>query len=91
MQEDIITACTCKIQFYIILTLSILIWPRDFCSSTLKKLKAVQRTFVLKCNLNNAFISDVKCYVPIKLCKTAGSIHLFQITGMLVPEKVKLK
>ena len=23
------------------------------------------------------FISDVQNYVPIKLCKTAGSIHLF--------------
>ena len=25
------------------------------------------------------FISDVQNYVPIKLCKTAGSIHLFKI------------
>ena len=23
------------------------------------------------------FISDIKSYVPIKLCKTSGSIHLF--------------
>ena len=37
------------------------------------------------------FISDVQYNVPIKLCKTAGSIHLFKTTGMLVPEKVKLK
>ena len=29
------------------------------------------------------FISDVQNYVPIKLCKTTGSIHLFKITGML--------
>ena len=27
------------------------------------------------------FISDVQNYVPIKLCKTAGSIHLFKIVG----------
>ena len=26
------------------------------------------------------FISDIQYYVPIKLCKTAGSIYLFQIT-----------
>ena len=32
------------------------------------------------------FISDVKYYIPIKLCKTAGSIHLFKITGMLNSE-----
>ena len=37
------------------------------------------------------FISDVQYYVPIKLCKTTGSIHLFKITGILTPDKVKLK
>ena len=36
------------------------------------------------------FISDVQYYIPIKLCKTAGSIHLFKITGMLKPENIKL-
>ena len=36
------------------------------------------------------FISDVQYYVLVKLCKTAGSIHLFKITGMLMPDKVKL-
>ena len=36
------------------------------------------------------FISDVQIYVPIKLCKTAGSIHLFKIKGMLKPEDIKL-
>ena len=35
------------------------------------------------------FISDVQYYVPIKLCQTAGSIHLFKITGMLKTENVK--
>ena len=37
------------------------------------------------------FISDVQFYVPIKLCKMAGSIHLFKITGILKPENLKLK
>ena len=37
------------------------------------------------------FISDVQCYVSIKLCKTAGSIHLLKITGTLKPTNVKLK
>ena len=36
-------------------------------------------------------ISDVQYYVPIKLCKTTGSIHLFKIIGMLGPENIKLK
>ena len=29
-------------------------------------------------------------YVPIKLCKTAGSIPLFKISGMLNLENIKL-
>ena len=37
------------------------------------------------------FISDVQNYIPIKLCKTAGSIHLFKILGMLKAENIKLK
>ena len=36
------------------------------------------------------FISDVQKYVPIKLCKTAGSIHLFKIVGTLKAENIKL-
>ena len=47
------------------------------------------------CMFSNAvkimiFISDVLYYVPIKLCKTAGSIHLFKIIGILKPENIKL-
>ena len=36
------------------------------------------------------FISDVQYYIPVKLCKTAGSIHLFKITGQITMDKVKL-
>ena len=36
------------------------------------------------------FLSDVKYYVLVKLCKTAGSIHLFKITGKIMVDKVKL-
>ena len=36
------------------------------------------------------FISDIQIYVPIKLCKTAGSIHLFKIKGTLKPKDIKL-
>ena len=36
------------------------------------------------------FISDIQYYVPIKICETTGSIHLFKITGILTPDKVKL-
>ena len=36
------------------------------------------------------FISDVQNYIPIKLCKTSGSIHLFKIKGTLKSEDIKL-
>ena len=36
------------------------------------------------------FISDVQKYVPIKLCKSAGSIHLFKSIGTLKAENIKL-
>ena len=36
------------------------------------------------------FISAVQNYVPIKLCKAAGSIHLSKIIGMLKAKNIKL-
>ena len=35
-------------------------------------------------------ILDVQYYIPIKLCKTTESIHLFKIIGTLKPENIKL-
>ena len=37
------------------------------------------------------FISNAHSYVPIRLCRVAGSIHLFRIKERLNPENVKLK
>ena len=37
------------------------------------------------------FILDIQKYVPIKLCKTAGSIHLFKFTDTLKAKNIKLK
>ena len=36
------------------------------------------------------FISNVQNYMPIKLCKTSGSIHLFKIKGTLKSKDIKL-
>ena len=36
------------------------------------------------------FISDIKSYVPLKLCKTSGSIHLSKLTGSINKENVML-
>ena len=37
------------------------------------------------------FFSDVKQYIPLKLFKTAGSIHLFQIYGQLSSDQIVLE
>ena len=36
------------------------------------------------------FLLDIKSYVPIKLCKTSGSIHLFKLTGSINKENITL-
>ena len=36
------------------------------------------------------FISDVQNYIPIKLCKTSGSIHLFKVKDTLKSGDIKL-
>ena len=80
MQEDVITACTCKIQFYIILVLSILIFGIViFAVLHSRKLKLGRGCLFSNTVKIMLFISYVQYYVPIKLCKSAGSIHLFKI------------
>ena len=37
------------------------------------------------------FVSNTHSYIPIRLCRLAGSIHLLRIRGRLNPENVKLK
>ena len=37
------------------------------------------------------FIFNTHSYIPIKLCRVAGSNHLVRIRGKLAPENVKLK
>ena len=56
----------------------------------LQKIKILQRTQILKHCKIVLFISDVQHYILIKLCKTSGSLHLFKVTGTLMPEDMKL-
>ena len=45
---------------------------------------------IFKCDKNNAFHINTT-YVPIKLCRIAGSIHLFRNRGRLTIENVRFK
>ena len=56
----------------------------------LQKIKILQRIQILKHCKIVLFISDVQHYIPIKLCKTSGSPHLFKITDTLKSEDVRL-
>ena len=84
--------CTCMTQWYImgmliIITLGMLylvtskIRKTSFCKGRLFS----NNTKIL------LFISNAYSYVPVKLRRIAGSIHLFRIKGRLKPENVKLK
>ena len=55
-----------------------------------RKSKLCRETMFSNAVKTMIFISDVQYYVPIKLCKTAGSIHVFKITGTLNSENIKL-
>ena len=84
--------CTFQTQWYImgmliIITLGMLY----LVTSKLRK-----TSFFKGCLFSNntkilLFISNTHSYVPIKLCRVDGSIHLFRIRGRLNSVNVKLK
>ena len=93
-QEDTILniECTCKIQWYTILMLSSsLLGLMVFVILCTWKLKLCKGHLFSNAVEIMLFISDKQYYVPEKLCRMTGSIHLFKIAGTLVPENVKLK
>ena len=53
----------------------------------LQKIKILQRTQILK--HGKIYIVHLRC-IPIKLCKTSGNLHLFKVTGTLMPKDKKL-
>ena len=79
----------CKILTYISLVLTILglIMVAILHYRKLKLCRGWMSSNAVKIMI---FISDVQHYIPIKLVKSAGSIHLFKITGTLKPENIKL-
>ena len=82
----------CNAQFYTIAALTLMI-----IGLTIYVLATTQKCTIFKRRLYSntvtvmLFFSDIKQYVPVKLCKTAGSIHLFQIYGQLTPDQITLE
>ena len=84
--------CTCKMQWYIIGMLTIITLGMLYLLT--KNLR--KSSFFKGCLFSNntkilLSVSNTHSYVPIKLCRVAGSIPLFRIRGRLNPESVKLK
>ena len=84
--------CTCKTQWYIMGMLIIITLVMLYLVTN----KLRKSSFFKGCLFSNntkilLFISNTHSYVPIKLCRVAGSIHLFRIRGRLNPDNVKLK
>ena len=84
--------CMCKTQWYIIgmliiitLGMLILVTNKIRKSSFFKGHLFSNNTKIL------LFVSNIHSYIPIKLCRVAGSTHLFRIRGKFTPENVKLK
>ena len=79
-------------EYWIIITwLSIIL----LCVLFLTIEKLYRRPIFRKYHYSNTikimlFISDIKSYVPLKLCKTSGSIHLVKLTGCINKENIKL-
>ena len=89
--ENVDNNCKCTVQLYIILTLSIImIGLIIFAILQLRRIKLCRGQLFSNVVKITLFISDVHYYIPVKFCKTAGSIHLFKITGKIMMGKVKL-
>ena len=84
--------CVCKMQWYIIgMLLIILLGMIYLVTNKIKKSNMFGGYFFSNVPKVKLFISNTQSYVPINLCKIAGSIHLFKIRGRLTPENIKFK
>ena len=82
----------CTTQWYTIAALSLMIiGPTIYVLATTQKCTIFKRRLYSNTVTVMLFFSDIKHYVPVILCKTAGSIHLFQIYGQLTPDQMTLE
>ena len=92
MKHDTSNVCNFIAQFYIILALGVSIFRLViFTVLQVRRIKLCSGQLSSNTVKIMLFISDIQYYVPINLCETAEIIHLFKITEILTPDKVKLK
>ena len=79
-------------QWYTIVTLELVILGlRIFVIVNIRKLKLFRGHMFSNAVKIMMLILDTQYYVPVKLCRTVGSIHLFKLTGKLTLEQITLK
>ena len=83
--------CTCKTQWYIMGMLTITLGMLYLVTNKIRKSSFFKGHLFSNNTKILLFISNTHSYVPRKLCRVAGSIHLFRIKGRLNLENVKLK
>ena len=84
--------CNCNAQWYTIAALaSMIIGLVIFIMVTTRKCRTFRGKLFSNTITVMLFFSDIKQYVPVKLCKTTGSIHLFKIFGKLTPDQITLE
>ena len=82
----------CTTQWYTIAALTVLtILLIVYISLSNQKCAMFKRRLYSNAVTIMLFFSDVRQYIPVKLCKTAGSIHLFQIYGQLDSNQIVLE
>ena len=86
-QKEINSECRTLVYIGIILTILGLVMVTILHYRKSKLCKRHRFSNTMKIML---FISDIQNYIPTKLCKAAGSIHLFKVIGTLKAENVKL-
>ena len=84
--------CTCKMQWYIIgMLLIILLGMIYLVTNRIRKSSLFGGHIFSNVTKVMLLISDIQSYVPVNLCKIAGSIHLFKIRGKVAPESIKFR
>ena len=82
----------CAVQRYTIAALTLMIIGLIvYIFVTTQKCTIFRRKLYSNTVTMMLFFSDVKQYVPVKLCKIVGSIHLFQIYGQLTLDQATLE
>ena len=84
--------CACKIQWYIIDMLIIIMLGMMYAATNKNKKSSLFKGCLFsKVTKVMLFTSNMQSYVPIKLCKISGSILLFKIRGGLTCKNIRFK